>query len=134
MNPVLFALKDENGVGGKVISLTQGETKSVQAFMYNADGTPLFVSGTISEILVKVFSQINQAAIQKTLGMSQVTKISDSTLGCFGFSFVLAAADTASMAANNSGLPMSATFTMSDGSIKEYEFQGAFDVSTPVLV
>lgn len=132
MQPV-YIIQDENNVSGQFITCTQGESKTAKLFLFNADGSPFFISGTISEIVIKIFSTINAASIVKKLSLSQVTKIADSTLGCFGFQWLMASADTAAMAANNTGLPGRVTLTMSDGTTKEYDFVALFLVEPPTV-
>jgi hypothetical protein len=126
-----YIVKDDRGLSGQSVSLTSGETKGISFFLFNADGSPLFISGTISDILVKIYTSPNAASIHKLLSMSQVTKIADSVLGMFGFAFTLAAADTLLMASNNAGLPVRVTLTMSDGSSIELDFLSIFNVLVP---
>ncbi len=133
MQPAYVVQDETLANGGQTIEITQGETKVVNVFMFKPDGGPLFVPGSISEITIKVFSQINQASIVKTLGDEEVTKISDETYGCFGFKFILTAEDTLSMASNNAGLPMKAIVDLGEGGIKEFDFLAVFQVLAPVL-
>ncbi len=129
-----YIIQDEKNISGQTVSLIQGETKTIKVFLFNDDGSPHFVSGTISELLVKVLASINGPSIQKLFSASQITLISDSVLGLFGFQFVLASADTTSMAGNNSGLPMVANITTSTGQKIDFNFQSAFQVEVPAVL
>ena len=132
---VKYLLTDELGNAGQFISLTQGDTKTITFFPQLPNGAPLVYKATVATIVVKVYSQINQASIQKTLAATTVTQCTCTALGgVIGYQFVLEAADTASMAANNSGLPMSVTVTDSSGNVTQYDVQGGFDVGVPPLV
>jgi hypothetical protein len=132
-----YIAKDDKGNVGQQIPLTQGESRNISIFLFNSDGTPFTYSGTISELLLKIFSTINQASIQKKYSLSQVTPITESggaSSNLIGFSFNLAAADTGSMAPNNSGLPMTATVTDSGGNTFELDFISLFNVTVPVVL
>lgn len=127
---------DDQGNVGQSIPFIQGETRLITVLLFNPDGTPfIYPGGTPSELLLKIFSQINAPSIQKTLSGSLVTlaTASGALTGVFGFQFKLAAADTALMAANNSGLPMAAIFTDSSANKLEIDFSGIFNVSVPVV-
>lgn len=129
-----YVLQDNQGNVGQSIPLIQGESRTITAWLSGSNGAPIPVA-SLSEIVVKVFSQINQASIVKKLSLSQVTQIQLSGISGYnlaGFQFTLSAADTASMAANNSGLPMKAVVTVGTDTL-EFDFAAAFNVSTPVV-
>lgn len=133
---IAYIAKDELGLAGKTISFTQGETKTISVFLFNPDGSPFTYSGTVTELALKIFSSINAASISKKLSLSTVTLINSA--GAFvstltGFQFSLNSADTTSMAVNNSGLPMVANVTDSDGNILEIDFIALFNVTGPVV-
>jgi hypothetical protein len=124
-----YIVQDQEGNTGQQVTITQGESDVVKVFMFAPSGAPLFTSlvgRTVSELELKIFSTINAASILKKFSLSQVTVIKDDTLGLFGFSFALASADSAAMAANNAGLPMSAILTLSDGTIEQFDFLAVF--------
>ena len=131
-----YVLKDSSGNSGQSIPLTQGESRTVTVFLQNNDGTPRVIPGTISTAVVKIFSTINAASIQKSLAASTLTlaTLAGITGGTIGFQFTLSGSDTTSMAANNSGLPMIATLTDSSGNIYEFDFVSVFSVVPPVVV
>lgn len=134
-----YILKDDKGNVGQSIPLIQGESRIITCFLFNPDGSPFVYTPTMTNIALKIFSQINQSSIQKnyTDSPSKVTPItcSGGAVGIIGFQFTLTAADTALMAPNNAGLPMTAKFTdnASPGNIFEVDFIAAFNV-TPTVV
>ncbi len=131
-----YIVKDDSGNVGQTLPITQGETRVVSVFLFNPDGTPLDYSATITEIFVKVYSNVSAASIHKKLSLSEVTAITKGgplASNLIGFQFALAAADTGIMAANNSGLPMIATITDSGGKILELDFIAVFNVSLPAV-
>ena len=134
MHSKSYILQDEQNISGQTISLIQGDTKTIKCFLFNEDGSPRFILGTITELLVKVLASINGPSIQKRYSTSQVTLIKDDTLGLFGFEFTLSSADTLSMAANNSGLPLTAEITLSTGATIGINIQSGFDVQLPVVL
>jgi hypothetical protein len=133
---VPYVVKDNFGNAGQTISFCQGEVRTVTMFLFSSQGIPLVIPGTISTIVLKIFSTGNNASIQKTLAATQVTAITQAGVnpGLIGFQFALAAADTLSMAANNSGLPMIATFIDSAGNVTQIDFQAVFNVEAPTVV
>lgn len=134
---VNYVATDNQWNSGQTIPLTQGESRTINVFFENANGSPFVIPGTISAIVLKIFSTINAASIQKTLAGATVSAITlDGAIksGMIGLQFTLLAADTSSMAANNSGLPMTATITDSLGNITELDFISLFNVSLPVVL
>jgi len=132
-----YIVKDDKGNYGQTIPLTKGESRLISVYLFNPDGTPFDYSATIVEILVKVFSNINQTSIQKrltTLGVAAITKAGASASNFIGFQFALSATDTGNMAANNSGLPMTVTVTDSSGNVLELDFISIFNVTPPVVL
>lgn len=140
-----YALTDDKGNSANnlvpnlplALPLTQGETKKVTVFLMKDDGSPFLIPGTISTAVAKIFSQINQASIQKTLAattLSLVTTTINSVVFTTGFQFTLAAVDTQSMAANNSGLPMQCSLVDSSNNVYEFDFQSAFNVNVPAVI
>jgi hypothetical protein len=127
-------IKDNEGNVGN-IPLVWGESRVINAYLINPDGTPFVYTGTPSEILVKIFSNINQTSIKKKLSLSQVSLFSVSGIqtGVIGIQFTLLASETPNMAANNSGLPMSIAFTDSENpaNVLEIDFESVFNVSQP---
>lgn len=129
-----YLLKDNLGNVGKSVSIVQGESRDVTLFLFNDDGTPLVYTPTPTEILVKIYSTINQASIQYKQSLAKVVAVASTQLGgIIGLKFTLAAADSQGMAPNNSGLPMSAIFTDGSGNVLELDFQSAFNVSAPLI-
>lgn len=133
-----YILQDEQGnlssPGAQAIPVIQGETKNIQVLLFQKNGLPFVYKATVTEIFVKVFSQITQASIQKKLSLSSVDKIMSADLGgMIGFSFTLSSTDTPNMAVNNSGLPMSVSITDNSGNVSEIDFQGSFSVSAPLV-
>ncbi len=133
---VAYVVQDDKGNVGQSIPFTQGETRLVTLWLFLANGLPFVIPGTISTAVLKIFSGVNQASIQKTLAGATVTltAVSGSKAGTIGFQFPLTAADTASMAANNSGLPMIATLTDSGGLVYEFDFVSLFNVGVPAVI
>lgn len=131
-----YIVKDNQGNAGQTIAITQGESRVISVFLFNNDGSPYVFSGAVSELLVKAFSAINQSSIQKKLSLSEVTLINltGGFSGMTGFQFVLSSANTTSMAANNSGLPMIATITDNDSNVLELDFISIFNVTAPVVL
>jgi len=134
---VNYAVKDSQGNFGQTIPLTQGESRLINMFFLHTDGSPFVIPGTISAIVLKIFSSINAASIQKTLAATTaapITMAGSIASGMIGVSFSLLAADTTSMAPNNSGLPMTATITDSAGNITELDFISVFNVVPPAVL
>jgi hypothetical protein len=134
---VNYVVTDNQGNAGQTIPLTQGESRLINLFLFNSNGTPFVIPGTISTIVLKIFSTINGASIQKTLAGTTVAAITTAAgikAGLMGFSFSLLAADTTSMAANNSGLPMTATVTDTSANITELDFISMFNVVPPAVL
>lgn len=118
------------------IPITQGEGRTITVYLFNTDGTPLMFTGTVSTFVAKIFSQIAQASIQKTLAASTLAVISKAgavTSNVIGFQFTLQPADTSSMAPNNAGLPMTATIVDTSGNTLELDFPSVFEVTVPVV-
>jgi len=129
-----FIIKDEKGVVGPAIPLTQGESKTLSVFWFNEDGSP-YVAPSITALLVKIYSSINQGSIQKSLAGSTVTLLQCTQLGGYiGFQFSLLATDTPNMTANNSGLPVSFFITDASSNVTEGDILNAFDVSIPAVI
>jgi hypothetical protein len=120
-----------------VLPLIQGESRTISVLLFNTDGSPFLYTGTLSELLVKVYASVSAASIQKKFSLSQVTpiyqRLGTTNQGIMGFQFALSAADTATIAANNAGLPMTAVFTDNAGDVFETDFITAFTVSVPVV-
>ena len=53
---------DEKGVVGPSIPVVHGETKTLNVFWYNANGSP-YVAPSISAIVVKILAQLNMIHI-----------------------------------------------------------------------
>lgn len=125
-----YVLKDNQGHSGQTLPLTQGETRTVTCFLFNADGTPYAWQGTLSELVVKCYANVSAPSIQKKYSLSQVTPVTASggLAGIIGFQFTLAAVDTTSMTPNSTGLPMTATLTDASGNVTELDFLQAFNV------
>lgn len=129
-----YLLFDDQGNAGKTLPVNQGETKVVTVLPLLPNGAPLVIADPQTTIVAKIFSQINQSAIMKTLAASTLTPVtSDELGGVIGYQFTLLPADTLNMAGNNSGLPMSITATDSGGKVTLLEIPAAFSVSVPVL-
>lgn len=143
MQAIYAAIDDKGNVAQNLLNtlalalpLTQGETKTVTVNLMQSNGLPFLIPGTISTAVAKIFSSINGASIQKTLAaatLSLVTMTINSVVYTVGFRFQLLAADTTSMAANNSGLPMICTLTDSGGNVFEFDFQSMFSVAVPAV-
>lgn len=139
MTPAGYALHDDQGNGGQKISLTQGESRTISVYLFEPDGSPVIYTATLTELLVKIYTSVSLASIQKKFSTSQVTPLylrpgaTGTNTGIIGFQFQLAAADTAQIAANNPGVPMTATFTDSGGNVLEYDFLAAFSATLPVV-
>ena len=132
-----YIVKDNEGNAGQNIMLTRGETKTVSVFLFNKDGSPFVFPATVTELLVKVFSNISQMSIQKTFTGALVTLFECAALGgagLFGFQFTLLPADTNQMAANAAPLPMTATITDSSGNVTELDFLAVFEVEVPAVL
>jgi len=129
-----YILLDDKGNAGKTLPVNQGETKVVTLLALLPNGAPQVIPDPQATIVVKIFSQINQSPIQKTLAGSTVTPVVCAVLGGqIGYQFTLTAADTAGMAGNNSGLPLSVTATDSGSKVTLIEVPAAFSVSVPVV-
>ena len=143
MQAFYSAIDDKGNIAQNILNTlalalpcTQGETKTVSIHLMQANGLPYLIPGTISTAVAKIFSSINGASIQKTLAattLSLITTTINSVVYTTGFRFQLSAADTTSMAANNSGLPMICTLTDSSNNVFEFDFQSMFSVSVPAV-
>lgn len=132
-----YIVKDDKGNVGQSIPLTKGESRIITVFLFDSNGVPFSYSGTITEIDLKIFSTISVASIRKKLSLSEVTAITQAgpqTSNLIGFQFSLSAANTNAMAANNSGLPMTATITDSGTNVLELDFLEIFKVTDPVVL
>lgn len=129
-----YLIQDERGLSGQYISLTQGESKILKIFPQNADGSAMVLTDTITEIVAKIYTGVSSASIQKKLSTTTLTKLlSTDPAGCLGFEFTLSAADTTSIVANSSGIPILIIITTSSGVI-EMNFQEALLVDVPVVL
>ena len=131
-----YVLKDNEGNSGQSLPITNGESRIVNVYLLNADGSPRIITGTISEVFVKIFSTINAQSIHKKLSLETVSliNIAGAVSGMIGFQFSLLTSDTTAMAANNAGRPMIATVTDSDGNVSEFDFASVFNVTPPVVI
>lgn len=130
-----YVVNDDRKNAGQQIPITRGETKVVTMTLFNPDGTLFVYTAVLAEILVKVFSNISQASIQKRLSLAAVTPLTCAALGgMIGFQFTLLPADTNMMAANNSSLPMLAVITDVGGNVTELNFLAVFSVDTPAVL
>lgn len=144
MQAFYAAIDDKGNVAQNILNtlalalpLTQGETKMVTIHLMQANGLPYLIPGTISTAVAKIFSSINGSSISKSLAASTLTLVTttiNSVVYTTGFRFQLLAADTLSMAANNSGLPMICTLVDSTANTFEFDFQSMFNVSVPAVL
>lgn len=133
MNPK-YLIQDERGNSGQYISLTQGESKTLKVFFQNADGSPLVILPTITEIVAKIYAGVSNPVIQKKISTTTLTKLlSTDPAGCMGVEFTLTAADTATLVANSSGLPILITITDSTGFVIEINILEGLLVDVPVV-
>ena len=125
-------LRDEKNLTGKTLAFSQGDIKTIRAYLFDKDGAP-YPAASVGEVIVKISKGLQVAALQKTLGNADVTLLTGLG-GTIGFQFALSAADTAS-------LPVSSTIAMSikieDNASPTTSFEvdvpNAFDVSAPLV-
>lgn len=126
-----FAIRDEKGKGGQVVSIHQGEIKTLDVYWFDATGCP-YVFPTITALVVKI-SQGSSPSLSKTLAASQVTLINSDTLnGKIGVRIPLSAADTALPVSSTLG--MSVTITNSTTSVDELDLPNVLNVSAPLVL
>lgn len=129
-----YLLQDNLGNVGQVLPLIVGESRQITVYLFEDNGLPFSLSDVPTEVLVKVFSNINQASIKKKLSTSDVALISQAgavTSNLIGLQFTLATTDTALMAPNNNGLPMS--ITINGSKVTELDIAAAFSVAVPLI-
>lgn len=129
-----YLVQDNLGHSGQYIPLSQGESRTIKIFFQNDDGTPLVFTGTISEIVAKIYTGVSSASIQKTLTAVTITKLlSTDPAGMQGIEFNLTAANTAAIVANSSGIPVLVTITDSLGAVTELNFLELLLIDVPVV-
>ena len=127
-----YVIEDEDGVGGKNISIRQGEIKSLKVFLYKSNGAP-HVFSDVDEATFKISKGASATPLSKSLTVAGVTEITSPELGgTIGFVLALTAAETA-------GLPVSSTLDMSlevtdtGIAIDKQDFPDSLDVSAPLV-
>lgn len=132
---IKYVAQDNFGNVGQKIPFVQGESRTITVWLRNENGTPFVYTGTLEELFLKIYANISVGSIAKKFSLEQVTpiEVSGPIAGIIGFEFSLLPADTVKMAANNSGLAMSAFFTDDAANVLELDFQALFDVGIPAV-
>lgn len=127
-----YALVDEDGNGGQLVSLRQGEIKRLDIFLFEPTGKP-YVFPTITEIVLKISTGASGTPLTKKLSDSEITKLTSSELsGTIGFRIPLSAADTALLPVSST-LGMSLEVTNSTTAVDKQDFPASLDVSRPLV-
>jgi hypothetical protein len=127
-----YIIQDEDGIGGKNISVRQGENKILQFFLFKANGAPkVFLS--VDEVVLKISKGASATPLSKSLTGGGIALITSPELGgAIGFTVTLAAADTAGLPVSST-LNMSAAITDTGVQIDEQDFAASLDVSAPLV-